>query len=60
MNNVVINILQGSAATQTVQGWLVTHPFANFLQYMFAKNYANSHYVTVISEFRKWAISGTL
>ena len=42
MSKVVIKILQGSAVTLTTVGGLTIHPpVANFLQYMYAKNYEN-------------------
>jgi len=42
MSKVVIKILQGSAVTLTMLGGLTIHPpVANFLQYMYAKNYEN-------------------
>jgi len=42
MGKVVIKILQGSAVTQTVLCGLTIHRLvANFLQYMYAKNYEN-------------------
>jgi len=42
MSKVMIKILQGSAVTLTMLGGLAIHPaVANFLQYMYAKNYEN-------------------
>jgi len=40
MGKVVIKILQGSAVTLTTLGGLIIHHLvANFLQYIYAKNY---------------------
>ena len=42
MRKVVIKISQGSVVTQTVLGGLTIHlPVANFLRFIFAKNYEN-------------------
>jgi len=42
LSKVVIKILQGSAVTLTMLGVLTIHPpVANFLQYIYAKNYEN-------------------
>jgi len=42
MGKVVIKILQGSAVTLTMLGGLTIHRLvANFLQYVYAKNYEN-------------------
>jgi len=42
VNKGVIKILQGSVVTQTVLGGLAIYPpVANFLQYIYAKNYEN-------------------
>ena len=42
VKNIVVKILQGSVATQTMLGGLTIHPrVANFLQCICAKNYEN-------------------